>query len=80
MRPMEAFGLSRSIGLSLLMLTVPDAADMVSVVIRQTLVRLETPDAMRGRISAVNSIFIGASNPLRAPTGRRPASSAPPRG
>ena len=40
------------------------AADMVNVVIRQTLVQLETPDAMRGRVSAVNSIFIGASNQL----------------
>ena len=39
-------------------------ADMVNVVIRQTLVQLETPDAMRGRVSAVNSIFIGASNQL----------------
>jgi hypothetical protein len=39
-------------------------ADMVSVVIRQSLVQLETPDAMRGRVSAVNSIFIGASNQL----------------
>ena len=37
---------------------------MVSVVIRQSLVQLETPDAMRGRVSAVNSIFIGASNQL----------------
>ena len=37
---------------------------MVNVVIRQTLVQLETPDAMRGRVSAVNSIFIGASNQL----------------
>ena len=37
---------------------------MVSVVIRQTLVQLETPDAMRGRVSAVNSVFIGASNQL----------------
>ena len=39
-------------------------ADMVSVVIRQTLVQLDTPDAMRGRVSAVNSTFIGASNEL----------------
>jgi MFS family permease len=61
---MVAFGLSRSVGLSLLLLTVSGAADMVSVVIRQTLVQLETPDAMRGRVSAVNSIFIGASNQL----------------
>ena len=37
---------------------------MVSVVIRQTLVQLETPDEMRGRVSAVNSVFIGASNQL----------------
>jgi hypothetical protein len=39
-------------------------ADMVSVVVRQTLVQLETPDDMRGRVSAVNSVFIGASNQL----------------
>ena len=45
-------------------LVVSGAADMVNVVIRQTLVQLETPDAMRGRVSAVNSIFIGASNQL----------------
>jgi hypothetical protein len=45
-------------------LAVGGAADMVSVVIRQTLVQLETPDDMRGRVSAVNSVFIGASNQL----------------
>ena len=45
-------------------LAVSGAADMVNVVIRQTLVPLETPDAMRGRVSAVHSIFIGASNQL----------------
>ena len=45
-------------------LVVTGAADMVSVVVRQTLVQLETPDAMRGRVSAVNSVFIGASNQL----------------
>jgi len=61
---MVVFGLSRSFGLSLAALAVSGAADMVSVVIRQTLVQLETPDAMRGRVSAVNSIFIGASNQL----------------
>jgi len=61
---MVTFGLSRWVGLSLLALAVSGAADMVSVVIRQTLVQLETPDAMRGRVSAVNSIFIGASNQL----------------
>jgi hypothetical protein len=45
-------------------LAVSGAADMVSVVIRQTLVQLETPNEMRGRVSAVNSVFIGASNQL----------------
>jgi len=40
------------------------AFDMISVVVRQSLVQLETPDDMRGRVSAVNSIFIGASNQL----------------
>lgn len=59
-----AFGLSRSFALSMVALVVNGAADMVSVVIRQTLVQLETPDEMRGRVSAVNSVFIGASNQL----------------
>jgi MFS family permease len=59
-----AFGLSTWVGLSMLLLAVTGAADMVSVVIRSTLVQLETPDAMRGRVSAVNSVFIGASNQL----------------
>jgi MFS family permease len=58
------FGLSTSFLLSLAMLAVGGAADMVSVVVRQTLVQLETPDEMRGRVSAVNSVFIGASNQL----------------
>ena len=58
------FGLSTSFVLSLVMLAVSGAADMVSVVVRQTLVQLETPDAMRGRVGAVNSVFIGASNQL----------------
>ena len=61
---MVLFGLSRSFWLSLLVLGVSGAADMINVVIRQTLVQLETPDAMRGRVSSVNSIFIGASNQL----------------
>jgi MFS family permease len=61
---MVLFGLSRHIVLSFVALWVSGAADMVSVVIRQSLVQLETPDAMRGRVSAVNSIFIGASNQL----------------
>ena len=61
---MVVFGLSTSLWLSMAVLAISGAADMVSVVIRQTLVQLETPDAMRGRVSAVNSIFIGASNQL----------------
>ncbi len=58
------FGLSTLFWLSLAALAVSGAADMVSVVVRQTLVQLETPDAMRGRVSAVNGLFIGASNQL----------------
>jgi MFS family permease len=58
------FGLSTSFALSMAALAVTGAADMVSIVVRQTLVQLETPDAMRGRVSAVNSVFIGASNQL----------------
>jgi MFS family permease len=58
------FGLSRSFVLSLIALIVVGAADMVSVVIRSALVQLATPDAMRGRVSAVNMVFIGASNEL----------------
>ena len=58
------FGVSTSFGLSFAMLALSGAADMVSVVVRQTLVQLETPDAMRGRVGAVNSVFIGASNQL----------------
>ncbi|RFO96804.1 MFS transporter [Rhodoferax lacus] len=58
------FGLSRSFTVSLLALVVTGAADAVSVVMRSTLVQLETPNEMRGRVSAVNSIFIGASNQL----------------
>ena len=58
------FGLSSHFWLSLLALAITGAADNISVVTRLTLVQLETPDAMRGRVSAVNSIFIGASNQL----------------
>ncbi|MDM0053875.1 MFS transporter [Variovorax sp. J22R115] len=61
---MIVFGISRSFIVSLIALAISGGADMVNVVIRQTLVQLETPDAMRGRVSAVNSIFIGASNQL----------------
>jgi MFS family permease len=58
------FALSTSFFLSLIALAVTGAFDMVSIVIRQSLVQLDTPDEMRGRVSAVNSIFIGASNQL----------------
>lgn len=58
------FALSTSFFLSLAALALTGAFDMVSVVIRQSLVQLETPDEMRGRVSAVNAIFIGASNQL----------------
>lgn len=61
---MAGFGLSTNFWLSLACLAVAGAADMVSVVVRQTLVQLETPDSMRGRVSAVNTLFIGASNEL----------------
>ena len=50
--------------LSFLSLAVLGGADMISVVIRSSLVQLETPDEMRGRVSAVNAIFIGSSNEL----------------
>ncbi len=56
------FGLSRSVVLSLLALLAVGGTDMVSVIVRSTLVQLNTPDEMRGRVSAVNMLFIGASN------------------
>ena len=58
------FGVSTSFTVSMVALAVTGVADMVSVVVRQTLVQLETPNEMRGRVSAVNSVFIGASNQL----------------
>ncbi|HEV7224505.1 MAG TPA: MFS transporter [Pirellulales bacterium] len=58
------FGFSRSFTLSLAMLFLTGAFDTVSVVIRHTLVQLLTPDEMRGRVSAINGMFIGASNEL----------------
>jgi MFS family permease len=58
------FAFSSHFWLSLLMLAIGGCADMVSIVVRQTLVQLETPDDMRGRVSAVNSTFISASNQL----------------
>jgi MFS family permease len=58
------FGLSASVPLSLAALIMLGAADMVSVFVRQNLVQRATPDAMRGRVNAVNFLFIGASNEL----------------
>ena len=58
------FGISTHMGLSIAALMLAGAADNVSVVVRLTLMQLETPDDMRGRVAAVNSIFIGASNQL----------------
>ena len=61
---MIVFGWSRSFALSLFALFLSGALDNISVVIRHTLVQLLTPDAMRGRVSAINGMFIGASNEL----------------
>jgi MFS family permease len=58
------FGVSRSLALSLVSLIFVGAADMVSVVVRGVLIQIETPDEMRGRVNAVDMIFIGASNEL----------------
>jgi MFS family permease len=59
-----AFGVSRSLPLSLGALMVVGASDMISVVIRSSMLQLATPASMRGRVSAVNSLFVGASNEL----------------
>lgn len=56
------FGFSRNIVLSVAALILLGASDMVSVIVRITMIQLSTPDSMRGRVSAVNSIFVGASN------------------
>jgi MFS family permease len=58
------FGLSRSLTVSLIALLLLGASDMISVIIRSTLTQLATPDQMRGRVTAVDMIFIGASNEL----------------
>jgi MFS family permease len=58
------FAMSRSFVLSMTLLCILGAADMISVVIRMTIIQLETPDDMRGRVSAVNSLFVSASNQL----------------
>jgi MFS family permease len=60
------FGLSTIFWLSVLALFLSGAVDGISVVIRQTILQLKTPDHMRGRVSAVNSIFVGSSNELGA--------------
>ncbi len=58
------FGLSTLTWLSILALALTGAADMVSVVIRETLIQIWTPDRLRGRVNAVNMVFVGASNEL----------------
>ena len=58
------FGLSTSVWLSVAALAVMGAADMISVYVRETLIALWTPDEVRGRVSAVNMVFVGASNEL----------------
>jgi MFS family permease len=58
------FALSRSLALSVMALAVLGGADMLSVYVRQTLVQIVTPDQMRGRVAAVSTLFIGASNEL----------------
>ena len=58
------FGISRNFIVSLVALIMLGSCDMISVIVRQTLVQIATPDEMRGRVSAVSGIFIGASNEL----------------
>jgi MFS family permease len=58
------FGLSTSVWLSIAALMLVGASDMVSVTIRETIMQLWTPEEVRGRVNAVNSVFIGASNEL----------------
>lgn len=60
------FGLSNIFWLSVLMLFISGAADGISMIIRQTILQLKTPDDMRGRVSSVNSMFVGSSNELGA--------------
>lgn len=58
------FGLSRNFALSLVLLFLTGMADTVSVIVRVTMIQLGTPDEMRGRVSAVNMVFVGASNEI----------------
>ena len=60
----SVFGLSTLVWLSIGALVLVGAFDMVSVVLRETLIQLWTPDEVRGRVSAVNAVFVGASNEL----------------
>jgi MFS family permease len=63
---MIAFGLSQHFWFSLLVLGISGGLDGISVILRQTILQLATPDSMRGRVSAINGIFIGSSNELGA--------------
>jgi sugar phosphate permease len=63
---MIVFGLSTSLWLSLIALAVSGAVDNISVVIRHVLVQMKTPDGLRGRTTAVNSVFIECSNEIGA--------------
>ncbi len=58
------FGVATAVWLSVAALALAGAADMISVYVRETLIQLWTPDAVRGRVSAVNAVFVGASNEL----------------
>jgi hypothetical protein len=60
------FGISKNFWLSMAMLYILGSCDNISVVVRSTLVQILTPDIMRGRVSALNSLFIGTSNELGA--------------
>ena len=57
-----AFGFSSIFWLSVLALFISGAADGISMVIRQTILQIQTPDEMRGRVSSINSMFVGSSN------------------
>ena len=59
-----AFGLSRSLPLSMAAMAIAGMADQISMTTRSVILQLSTPDALRGRVSSVNMIFIGASNEL----------------
>ena len=63
---MIGFGLSNIFWISVFMLFISGAADGISMIIRQTILQLKTPDDMRGRVSSVNSMFVGSSNELGA--------------